>query len=115
MKNTVTLLIVALTASFASASVAATSAGGQVFHASRCQYGHEMPENSQLAVLAQKKAWDAATKRYQMPRSPQPKAIVCDLGLVLVVDYVAINRHAFIAQVTINANTMDVVEIYIMQ
>ena len=115
MRRRCSLSMIAALITGLSPSWARDSDDHTIHHVSRCYIGTELDQDSRVAVEAQKTAWDFVAKEFQWDAKRRPKAVVCDLVWMLIVDYRPDNPRAFVTYVTINAKTMEVVQVFLEQ
>ena len=86
-----------------------------IHHVSRCYIGTELGSDSRVAQQAQKIAWEFVAHEFQWDAKPRPAAVVCDLVWMLIVDYRLDNPRQTVTYVTVNAKTMQVVQVFTQQ
>jgi hypothetical protein len=84
-------------------------------HVSRCYNGTELDQHSGVAIQAQKTAWDFVAKEFHWDANRSPKAVVCDLVWMLIVDYRPDNPRTLVTHVTLKAEPLEVVQAFMAQ
>ena len=86
----------------------------KMYDAQTCAYGVRLRPGSLAEDRAQKIAAKEISQKIRL--DVPPKSVVCDLGLMLVVDYRGVNtRNSVISYVTIDQRSMKAYQVFMNQ